>query len=60
MKDFEVKAIYKGTTNVSLTNGKEYEVIAVENGWLRIVDDTDDDYLFSPDDFEVTETHTML
>lgn len=50
-----MKVKYNGKTDVSLTNGKEYEVIAVENGWYRIVDDTDDDYLFAPDEFEVIE-----
>lgn len=50
-----MKVKYKGMSDVSLTNGKEYEVIAVESGWYRIVDDTDDDYLFSPEEFEVIE-----
>ena len=50
-----MKVKYTGKTDVSLTEGKEYEVIAVENGWYRIVDDTDDDYLFDPADFEVIE-----
>ena len=44
---------YTGKTDVSLTNGKEYEVLAVEEGWFRIVDDTQEDYLFPPDEFEV-------
>ena len=50
-----MKVKYTGKTDVSLTNGKEYEVIAVENGWYRIVDDTDDDFLFDPEGFEVIE-----
>ena len=50
-----MKVKYIGKTDVSLTNGKEYEVVGVENGWYRIVDDTDDDYLFSPDEFEIIE-----
>ena len=50
-----MKVKYTGKTDVSLIEGKEYEVIAVENGWYRIVDETDDDYLFAPDDFEVIE-----
>lgn len=48
-----MKVKYMGKTDVSLTEGKEYEVIAVENGWYRIIDDTADDYLFAPDKFEV-------
>ena len=50
-----MKVKYQGKSDVSLTNGKVYEVIAVEGGWYRIVDDTDDDYLFSPDEFEEIE-----
>ena len=49
------KIKYLGESNVSLTKGKIYDVVAVEGGWYRIVDDTDDDYLFSPDEFEVIE-----
>lgn len=48
-------AKYLGESDVSLTNGKEYEVLAVENGWLRIVDDTDDDYLYPPELFKINE-----
>lgn len=50
-----IKVKYKGETDVSLTNGKEYEVIDIENGWYRIVDDTDEDYLYSPENFDVIE-----
>ena len=50
-----MKVKYKGETDVSLTKGKEYEVMAIESGWYRITDDTDDDYLFSPEEFEVIE-----
>lgn len=30
-----------------LTNGRIYQCLAVENGLLRIIDDSDDDYLYS-------------
>lgn len=46
-------ARYKRRTDVSLTKGKTYEVLSVEEGWLKIVDDTDEDYLFPPDEFDV-------
>ena len=36
-------------------NGKEYEVIAVEEGWYRTIDETGEDYLYSPDNFEIVE-----
>ena len=38
---------------VSLTVGNVYQDIAVENGWYRVVDDTDEDYLYPPGLFEV-------
>ena len=48
-----MKVKYIGESDVSLTNGKEYSVISVEEGWYRILDDTDDDYLFPPEQFEI-------
>lgn len=50
-----MKVRYIGKSDVSLTNGKIYNVLSVENGWYRIVDDTDEDYLFDPSEFEVLE-----
>ena len=47
-----VKCIKK-TTNVSLTFDKIYEVISIENGWYRIIDDTEEDYLY-PTEFFIT------
>ena len=34
---------------------KEYEVSAVEEGWYRTIDETGEDYLYSPDNFEIVE-----
>ena len=50
---------YQGQSDVSLTNGNIYDVISVESGWYRIVDDTGEDYLFAPDEFEVIENETV-
>lgn len=50
-----MKVKYKGKTDVSLTSNKVYDVISVERAWYRIVDDTGEDYLFPPDDFDVVE-----
>ena len=50
-----MKVKYIGKTNVSLTNNKIYEVQAIESGMYRIVDDTDDDYLFESSKFEIVE-----
>ena len=45
---------WKGKTEfLVLTNGKEYDVLAVEKGWYRIIDDSGEDYLYPPENFEV-------
>ena len=44
---------YIGETNYSLTNGKKYKVIGIEEGYYRIVDNSGEDYLFDPEDFEI-------
>lgn len=41
--------------SISLTVGKVYEVLAVEGAMYRIVDDTEDDYLFPKEMFRVVE-----
>ena len=46
-----MKVRYTGETDISLSKGKVYEVISIENGWYRVVDDIGEDYLFSPDEF---------
>lgn len=50
-----MKVKYIGNPSVSLTKDKVYDVIGVESGWYRIVDNTDEDYLYPPDLFEVVE-----
>lgn len=47
---------------VSLIKGKIYDVISVEHGWYRIIDeegyDEDEEiqgYLFPPEEFEIIE-----
>lgn len=42
---------------LELLNGKIYDVVEVDedSGWYRIVDETGDDFLFEPKDFEVVE-----
>ncbi len=50
-----MKVKYIGKSDVSLTNGKIYEVIAIEESWYRIIDDTNEDYLFAPEEFEIVE-----
>jgi hypothetical protein len=37
-----------------LTLGKEYEVLAIENGWYRILCDAQEPYLYDSCQFEIT------
>ena len=50
-----MKVKYIGKTDSSLTNGKTYEVISIEKTCYRIVDDTKEDFLFLPEEFEIVE-----
>lgn len=50
----KVRYIGKSEPKV-ITNGKIYEVISIDDEKYRIVDDTNDDYLYAPDLFEVVE-----
>lgn len=50
-----MKVKYICETDYSLTNGKEYEVIGIEKGYYRIVDNSGEDYLFPPEEFEIIE-----
>ena len=43
----KVKYIGKSFGAESLTNGKIYECIGIEDGMLRIIDDSEEDYLYS-------------
>jgi len=38
---------------ISLTKGKVYDVVRIEQGWYRIVDDTGEDYLYPDSLFEI-------
>lgn len=52
----KVKVRYIGEYyKVSLLKGKVYDVLSIEDGWYRIVDETGEDYLFPPGYFEIVE-----
>lgn len=40
-----------------LTNGKIYEVISIERGWYRLIDDSGEDYLYPPENFKIIEEY---
>ena len=50
----KVKFIGK-TIPFALTNGRIYEVMKIEKKWYRIVDDSDEDYLYPPESFEIVK-----
>ncbi len=45
----------KETIPLCLTHNKVYEVVSIEKGWYRIVDDSHEDYLYPPEVFEIIE-----
>ena len=51
-----MKAKYNGETSpLELTNEKIYQVLSVEKGWYRVIDDSGDDYLYPSNVFEVVD-----
>lgn len=51
-----MKVKYLGESDpLGLINGKAYEVLSIEYGYYRIVDETDEDFLYDTDLFEVVE-----
>ena len=51
-----MKVRYLGKTEfLVLTNNKVYDVISVEKGWYRVVDDSGEDYLYHTKYFEIVE-----
>lgn len=51
----KVKYIGKISDPLELINGKVYECLGVEQNWYRVIDETQEDYLYPPDEFEVVE-----
>ena len=51
-----MKAKWTGKTDfLVLTHGKIYDVLSVEKGWYRVIDDSGEDYLYPPEYFDITE-----
>ena len=54
--DGRVKVKYKGKTKpLSLIHDQVYEVLSVEKDWYRIIDESEEDYLYPPELFEIVE-----
>ena len=51
-----MKVRYTGESSfLELTHDKVYDVLSVEGEWYRVVDDSEEDHLYPPEDFEVVE-----
>ena len=50
-----MKVKYLGKDLVAVEKDKTYVVMSIENGWYRIMTEIDEDYLFPPDVFEITD-----
>ena len=46
---------FKETESLCCTHGEIYEVLSIEDDWYRIVDDSGEDYLYPPEEFEIVE-----
>ena len=59
----KLRVKYVGELNIDVPNsykifmdvlpGKVYEVLSIEDGWYRIVDESEEDYLYPPENFEI-------
>ncbi|WP_419074771.1 hypothetical protein [Ruthenibacterium lactatiformans] len=51
-----MKVRWKGETEfLVLTHDKVYNVLSIERGWYRLIDDSQEDYLYPPEKFEIVE-----
>ena len=51
-----MKVKFKGeSTSYGLENNQIYEVISIEKNCYRIIDKSNEDFLYSPDYFEIVE-----
>ena len=51
-----MKVRFLGETSfLELTHDKVYDVLSIEKGWYRVIDDSGEDYLYPPEDIEVIE-----
>lgn len=47
---------WKGKTDfMVLTHDKTYTVLGVKKGWYQLIDDSGEDYLYPPENFEIVE-----
>lgn len=51
----KVGYIKENHKQIDLIQGKVHEVMAIEKGWYRLIDESEEDYLYPPRLFEVVE-----
>ena len=54
-RDVDVPNSYK--IFVDVLPGKVYEVLSVEGDWYRLVDESEEDYLYPTENFEIVAEH---
>ncbi len=52
MVKLKVVYIRENNIDIDLKNNKTYDVISIEKGWYRIIDESGEDYLYPPELFE--------
>ena len=60
VKNLKVKFTWKEEnfgefTTRDLIRNKIYEVISIEHDWYRIIDESDEDYIYPPELFEIID-----
>jgi hypothetical protein len=51
----KVKCIVDGEDCFDLVRGKIYDVISIECDWYRVMDESEEDYMYPPNAFEVVD-----
>ena len=54
MKGMKVKCL-EDSDELDLKQGKIYDVISIEEGFYRIIDESDEDYIYPPEMFKIIE-----
>lgn len=55
----KIKYIGSKSDPMELIKGKIYECLSVEKGWYRIIDESGEDYLYPPEEFEVVDKESV-
>lgn len=56
-----MKVKYIGETDlVYMIKDKIYDVLSIEKGWYRIIDEEEEDYLYPPELFEIVENKKIV